>query len=471
MEWQATSQTPIQSHFLMISALTPIKEVINKMAELRSSHVIVVENQKLVGIFTERDIVRLTTNKTLDETLTLAEVMTKEVITLKVSETEDIFTLSRLLIQHQIRHLPVLDDQQQVVGLITPQSLRNCLTPEYLLRHVRVADVMTKNVIQGLPNDPIMSIVDQMASYRVSCVVIVDGHTINPMGIITERDVVRFHQMGLDFSEVSAQSVMSRPLSTMQPQNSLWSVHQQMQHLKVRRLVITYPTGELAGIVTQTQMLKILDPTEMYHVMQQMEDIIERQTHELQQLNQKLEVANQKLTHLSKVDELTQIMNRRQFNEFLTHEWQRLAYLNQPLSLILCDVDYFKAYNDTYGHLAGDECLVKIAQTLKKVTRHTSDLVARYGGEEFVIVLPNTDSSGANCVSQKIMTQIQKLQIPHVMSTPTGCVTVSLGTATVIPTQSRSPDLLFNVADQLLYQSKQQGRNTYRIKVLTTDDD
>lgn len=456
--------TLIQTSFLVLPPSTSIKNAIEKMAEVRASCIIVVESQKLIGIFTERDVVRITTNMTLVETRTLAELMTSEVMTLKISETEDIFALSRFFSKNRVRHLPVLDEQEQVVGVVTPHSIRSLLKPEYLLRYVRAMEVMTQQVIHGFPADSILVVVQQMAIHRVSCVVIVDPQTLSPIGILTERDIVRFHQLNLDFAQVIAQDVMSTPLSTMSPQDSLWSVHQRMQELNVRRLVIIHPTGELAGIVTQTQMLKMLDPIEMYQVMTQMQGIIDQQTAKLKQLNHQLQIANVELEHLSQTDDLTQVVNRRQLNEFLDHVWERPAHFNQPLSLIMCDVDYFKLYNDTYGHMAGDECLIKVAQALRSATRKTLDLVARYGGEEFVVVLPNTDNSGAECVAKNIITQVNNMQIPHLSSKMSNHITISLGVATAIPSQGSSPKMLLQLADQLLYQSKQRGRNTYSLE-------
>jgi diguanylate cyclase (GGDEF)-like protein len=459
---------PIQSSFLALPPSTPLKQAIAQMVETRASCVLIIENQTLLGIFTERDIVRITAKADLVEYLAISELMTRNVITLQVSETQDIFALSQRLSKNRIRHLPILNEHNQVVGIVTPHSIRNLLKPEYLLRYIRVLDVMSPHVIQGESHDSILTLAQRMAEHRVSCIVIIDSQTAFPVGIVTEYDIVRSHKLGLDIAQVSAQTLMSTPLETMQPQDSLWSVHRRMQELNIRRLVITHPTGKLAGIVTQTQMLKMLDPTEMYHVMQQMQQVIDQQTHELQQLNQTLQALNAELDCLSTIDELTRLMNRRRFNEFLAHEWQRLAHLGKPLSLIMCDVDCFKSYNDTYGHLAGDECLVQIAQALRDVTRQSSDLVARYGGEEFAVVLPNTDSHGAESVAKKILTQIQRLQIYHPHSKPTGYVTISLGVATVIPKPGSSSAILLQAADQLLYQAKQQGRNTYRLKVLAT---
>jgi len=464
---QKAPDIPIQTNFLSLPPSTSIKAAIKMMAEKQASCAIVIEEQKLLGIFTERDVVRITTNSTLVYDLLLSELMTKDVITLKSSEARDIFALSRLFSKNRIRHLPVMDEQNHVVGVVTPNSVRNILKPEYLLRYVRVMEVMSKQVIHGLPSDSILTIAQQMSIHRVSCIVIVDPQTLYPIGIITERDVVKFHNMNLDFTQVSAQEVMSTPLTTMCPDDSLWGVHQRMQDLNVRRLVIQKPTGELAGIVTQTQLLKMIDPTEMYHVMAQMQEIIEQQTQELHQLNQRLQTINGELEKLSTIDELTQIDNRRRFNEFLAQEWQRLAYLAKPLSLILCDVDYFKRYNDTYGHLAGDECLIKIAKSIRDATRQTSDLVARYGGEEFAVVLPNTNSEGAERVSKNILTQVQNLQIPHDSSEISRFVTISLGAVTVIPNSTNSPEMILQIADELLYQSKQQGRNTYKLSLIS----
>ncbi|MEO1147475.1 MAG: diguanylate cyclase [Cyanobacteria bacterium J06638_22] len=456
----------IQSSFLAFPPSTLVKQAINTMAEARASCTLVIEDQKLLGILTERDVVRITTSTVLAETLTLAEVMTRNVITTTIFETQEIFPLSRMLSRNRIRHLPVLDEQNHVVGIVTPQSIRNLLKPEYLLRYVRVNDVMQKHVICGSPDSTVLVIAQQMASHRVSCVVITENQTSFPIGIITERDIVKFHQLGLDFPQTFALNVMSAPLFTMHPQDSLWGVHQKMQELNVRRLVMTHPTGELAGIVTQSQMLKMLDPTEMYHVMEQMQEIIDRQTNELQELNQKLQLANKELAHISTIDELTQIVNRRRFNEFLYREWERLSNTDQPLSLIMCDVDRFKSYNDIYGHLAGDECLVKIAKVLRGATRQVSDLVARFGGEEFALILPNTNIDGVTRVVEDILKRIQNLHIPHALPNSPGFVTVSLGAATIVPNQNSSPELLLQGADQLLYRAKQKGRNTYTLKVL-----
>ena len=183
-------------------------------------------------------------------------------------------------------------------------------------------------------------------------------------------------------------------------------------------------------------------------------DITERQ-----RIQTALEEANRKLQHLANIDGLTQIGNRRSFDETLNREWCRATREQQPLSLILCDVDYFKAYNDYYGHLQGDECLIQVAQAISQVVKRPSDLVARYGGEEFVVILPNTEGSGALKIAQLIQDQIRQLQSPHVKSDVSPYITLSLGISSIIPSGMTSSEQLVNAADCALYQAKQQGRN------------
>ncbi|MBD2388387.1 diguanylate cyclase domain-containing protein [Cylindrospermum sp. FACHB-282] len=179
------------------------------------------------------------------------------------------------------------------------------------------------------------------------------------------------------------------------------------------------------------------------------------------QIELALQDANQKLEQLANLDGLTQVANRRCFDGRLKHEWQRLAREQQPLSLILFDLDGFKRYNDCYGHLAGDDCLVRIAQAVQKAVRRPADLVARYGGEEFTVLLPNTDLEGAINVAQNIQQAIYNLAIPHPESEVKMIVTVSLGIASLVPTLDVQRDTLVAYADRALYDAKLQGRDRY----------
>ncbi|MGP1387397.1 MAG: diguanylate cyclase domain-containing protein [Thainema sp.] len=184
----------------------------------------------------------------------------------------------------------------------------------------------------------------------------------------------------------------------------------------------------------------------------------------LQQLNLELIDLNHKLDRMAHQDGLTQVANRFAFDQSLHNEWQRLSREQLPLSLILCDVDYFKAYNDNYGHPAGDKCLQEVAQVLMESVRRPADFVARYGGEEFAILLPNTDLDGAVQITRIIAQNLRNKQIPHTQSSTSDMVTLSYGIASFIPHHQKDSRILIQSADQALYQAKRQGRNQYHVQ-------
>ncbi|MDZ8079473.1 MAG: PAS domain S-box protein [Nostoc sp. SerVER01] len=179
-------------------------------------------------------------------------------------------------------------------------------------------------------------------------------------------------------------------------------------------------------------------------------------------LYQRLQAANEELQRLATLDGLTQIANRRRFDEYLETEWHRLKREKMPLSLILFDVDFFKPYNDTYGHLAGDNCLQRIASALLSIVKRPADLVARYGGEEFAVILPNTEIKGAIHLAQGIRQAVRNLAIPHAQSSVCDYVTISVGVVSTVPNGEMSPQDLINEADKALYTAKQQGRDRVR---------
>lgn len=181
------------------------------------------------------------------------------------------------------------------------------------------------------------------------------------------------------------------------------------------------------------------------------------------QLYKQLEAANRELQRLATLDDLTQLANRRRFDEFFEREWRRMLRERAPLSLILCDVDFFKAYNDTYGHQAGDDCLQLVAGAICEAVKRPGDLVARYGGEEFVAILPRTDAIGAVVVAEEIRSKVAALQISHPASPVRDCVTLSLGVACAIPSPDSSCEQLMAEADKALYEAKARGRDRVQL--------
>jgi diguanylate cyclase (GGDEF)-like protein len=175
---------------------------------------------------------------------------------------------------------------------------------------------------------------------------------------------------------------------------------------------------------------------------------------------EQLEEANRRLEELSFVDALTDIANRRQFEQILDLEWRRAVRSGAPLSLILADIDNFKQFNDTYGHQAGDRCLRDVATLMDSIVQRAGDQVARYGGEEFAAMLPETDAEGATSIAERMRQAVEGLV------TDGGCVTVSFGVATVLANDKLSPSALVAAADAALYEAKRAGRNAVRARRL-----
>ncbi|MBD1939427.1 CBS domain-containing protein [Microcoleus sp. FACHB-68] len=269
----------------------------------------VMGNVPILGIFTERDIVRLTAARMDLNSVCVADVMTKPVITLTQSDSQGIFTALSLFRQHRIRHLPIVDQQGQLLGMVTPESIRKALQPANILTRLRsVKDVMNPQVIQASKEASVLDLAKLMAEHRVSCVVIAQEQekaekkkkgkkeeesfsTLSPLplGIVTERDIVQFQALALDLGKMPAQDVMSSPLFCLNPSDSLWLAHQEMQRLHVRRMVVVGNQGELVGIVSQTSLLQALDPKEMYGIIEALQQAVEERTTELQNTNERLQ--------------------------------------------------------------------------------------------------------------------------------------------------------------------------------------
>ena len=343
------------------------------IGEARASCVLVMEGLELLGVFTERDIVRLTANGISLNSVRIAEVMTRSVITLKQSDSQDIFTALSILRQHRIRHLPIVDDRGLLMGIVTPESIRQALQPVNLLTSLRyVTDVMTSEVIYAPKTASVLNLAQLMARHRVSCIVIVEEKNryqnsrkprkekpfeltqflapratkrensrpifasfspnncassqfgtnwekgelwteeefpippyqspipqieypiintklLMPVGIVTERDIVQFHALELNLSQIQAADVMSSPLFCLAPSDSLWIAHQEMQRRRVRRLVVAGSEGELLGIVSQTSLLQVLNPSEMYGVIELLQQAVDDRTAELKKANEQLQ--------------------------------------------------------------------------------------------------------------------------------------------------------------------------------------
>ncbi|MEG3869032.1 MULTISPECIES: CBS domain-containing protein [unclassified Microcoleus] len=311
----------IDRHPLTVAPETPIAQVLALMNPMRvSCHlcgekqnavasaakrscVLVVEDNRPIGIFTERDIVKLTTVAACTVGLTIADVMTRSPITLKKSESPDIFTAIFTLRQHSIRHLPVVDEDSRLLGIITREAIHEALQPINLLTNLRcAADVMTHQVISATTTASALDLAQLMVKHRVSSVVIVKEQTQHPdraiaptqnyqipIGIVTERDIVQFHALELNLSEIPAARAMSAPLFCISPADSLWSVHQSMQRHCVRRLVVVGSQGELLGVVSQTSLPQVFNQSEMYGTIELLQQAVDDRATQLQKANELLQ--------------------------------------------------------------------------------------------------------------------------------------------------------------------------------------
>jgi PAS domain S-box-containing protein len=330
----------IQRQPLTLPPAASATDAIVTMSRNRASYVLVVQSGKVLGILTERDVVRIVAIEQDLQGLSLGEVMTQPVVTHLESDLGDLFAVLQQFRQHQIRHLPIVDAHHCLTGILTPQDLRESLRPEHLLRLRRVKDVMTLAVVSAPPTTTLLKLAERLNRLRISCVVIVEPHDealgskalpdlpkgvpLRPIGIVTERDIVQFRALKLDFAQVQAQEVMSAPLSTVQPEDSLWDVQQEMKRLRVRRLVVTGAAGTVKGLITQTDLLRVLDPLEMYRTIEVLQQSAQEQTAELQQqVTERQQVtdalAASEASYTSILDNLTELVCRYRADGTLTY--------------------------------------------------------------------------------------------------------------------------------------------------------
>ena len=239
-------------------------DVSNILSPMCHSCVIAIANSQVEGILTERDLVRLIVSGRKLESLTLAEVMNRNVITITASGSQDIFTALNLFRRYQIYHLPIVDERKKLLGLVTHSSLRQVLDTADLLNRHRVKEVMSR-AIHAVTSASILEVAQLMDNYQVNSIPIVEqqGEALLPVGIITARDIVRFRSLELSFNEVRAKEVMSTPLFLAQPEDSLWQVRQQMNQNRLRRLVVVDERGRLLGIIAQENLLRVIDPQQL----------------------------------------------------------------------------------------------------------------------------------------------------------------------------------------------------------------
>ena len=291
-----------------------------------------------------------------------------------------------------------------------------------------VKDYMSSPILSVEEGSTLKDAADFM-SLNKTPVVLVKNKDSDYIGIMTESDFTRkVVAKGCSINTATVESIMSAPIKTIKGSTTMAAANKKMLQSGNRHLVVV-DNNKFVGLLSAINFFSYFENVENY------------------------------LSDLAVNDGLTGIHNRRYFDEVIYVEWKRMKREKSPLSLIMLDIDSFKKYNDTYGHQAGDECLIKIAAALSDSMRRPADLVARYGGEEFVIVLPNVDLNHATEFSEIIRSDIEALKIEHKLSSISPFITASLGVASTLPGNDSTHEKLIQSADKALYNAKLRGRN------------
>lgn len=323
----------------------------------------------VLGIVTERDIVQLMATEMLDpakkrtlNTIRVSEIMSPISVSLTESDDQDIFTALSLFRQHQILHLPVLDSRGQLVGVITPERIRQVLQPANILRLRRVGDEMITQVITAPVTASVLSLAQMMTAHQASCVVIFQAGTqkkLTPIGLVTEQDIVEAQFLELDLTTTLATTVMKNLSFSLKIHDSLWMAHQEMQKQQVQRLIVCGDEGELLGIITQVSLLRMLDPTEMYRVVKQLQQSVHQlQTEKLELLKSRnAELEKQVKERTSKVEELQQLnILKDDFLSTVSHEL-RTPLANMKMAIYMLKIAPNSERGQKYLEILESECL------------------------------------------------------------------------------------------------------------------
>lgn len=325
---------------------------------------------------------------------------------------------------------------------------------------ITAKELMSTNIISTTPDVIMTEVIQQMIDHRYSCVIVVEDQ--HPVGIITERDIVRL--MGQFMSNgqelpVRVADIMSVPVATIKEETGLFEALVISNAHKIRHLPVVDNSGRLIGLVTQSNLAKA-----HFRIFEKQQEIIEssiiERTHELQK-------ANEQLKSLSMVDPLTTLGNRRAMEVDLTHTHSQAMRYNRSYAVALFDIDFFKLYNDSYGHMGGDNALRVVSDHLMSSIRKC-DRLYRYGGEEVLLLMPETSLYGALILADRILASFEVLNIAHEKS-PFGYLTLSCGVACQVEENGYEDwESLVDLADRGLYASKNNGRN--RVTIIPPED-
>ena len=355
----------------------------------RAGCVLVMQDTQLIGLLTEQEMAQQVALRSNLTDIPIAQVMAQRPVTLPRSQLNNIFTIISLFHQHQIHYLPIVDELDHLVGLLTPSRLYRCLQPTYLLRTRLVSEVMTHNVVQVLPTASIWEVAQKMNLHQVGCAVIIDPDTScgqRPLGLLTARDIIQLQALALDVRQLPAGAVMNTLLFTLTPQQTLWEAHQAIQRRSIQQLIVISDQGELAGIISQISLLQILEPVKLFNTVQRL----------IQRVGQ-LEAEQMELLQSRNAELERQVEERTQE---LKHQKIALKQERNFVSAILSVVDALVVVMDLQGRI------VRFNQACEKVSGYRADEVI--GQSLWDLFLPPEDVEWVKA----IFVQLQVKQMP-----------------------------------------------------------
>lgn len=414
-----------------------ISDALRKMHE-RDHRSLVVINGSLHHIITSKDLIRLK-NEGVDFTSQLSQI---ELRTLPMLDKESNVINVLNLTSQLDEHICVCNENGSLYGLVTNSDIVSSVDPQVILESLQIATIFDKKY--GYKSFDQHVLMDEVLSYMqdapTDCVIIYEENT--PVGIITSKDILKF--IDLDrCHEVSAREVMSSPIDTMDSTASISDALKFIKERHYKRIVVVADDGDIMGIITQKDLIS--------RTYLKWSQLVNEHFHQFEELNDILQKKNKHLATLATKDHLTATNNRHMFTELFTKERANSKRYKTDLSIVMIDLDHFKAVNDTYGHNIGDHVLKRFAMIVQEVIRE-ADIFARWGGEEFILLLRHTTSTDAFLVAEKVRLGVEQYNFESV-----GRVTCSLGVAAV-----KSEDTLESAiekADKALYEAKNSGRN------------
>lgn len=344
-------------------------------------------------------------------------------------------------VKEGIDYLCLVDEAGALCGIVSYSDLAASIDPEILVETQRIGELFRKeqtlNVHQSTPTQAVFEL---MKTQQQSAAIVHDGE--RAVGILTQKDIIALLSENSDLGRAVGE-FMSTPLITIPETLTIQEALRFSQENHIKRIVVEGQNGRILGIVSQKDLV-----TTAYNKWAR---LIKNHQEELKELNQILQQRTQTLEKMASTDALTGLFNRHMFGQLFTREMAQKKRYKAPLSVILFDIDHFKKINDSFGHLAGDEVLKKVAAIAQEKVR-LSDVAARWGGEEFVVLLPHTPLEGARITAEKIRTAIEATDFIQ-----PGRVTASFGIAECLEDEEQEP--LFDRADKALYRAKADGRN------------